>query len=261
MQAATSGEAGATSGIEHGLGAELHGVQALFSSAVQHAGVGQIRHDRQQRIEPGVLFAMAGGAAAFELRQRALQHRREAQLRFLTGSASAVALSDLNAVAEWTRRVTVVEQRKTRRTNRYAACSRGFRVQRSGSDQQSQGPDRPAMSIHAARGVEHRLLAFATDAADGFAQGQADLTERCRNIGHRLEGRPQGQRRSVHQPQVQIAVGAIAAAVDQCRFRRQISLVDQRVNRQVRQPLGQAQGFGLQVECVHYQLLNLAGGL
>ena len=31
--------------------------------------------------------------------------------------------------------------------------------------------------------------------------------------------------------------------------------------RTVRQSLGQAQRFRLQVECVHYQLLNLAGGL
>ncbi|MCY1174680.1 hypothetical protein D9M73_148890 [compost metagenome] len=117
------------------------------------------------------------------------------------------------------------------------------------------------MGVYAAGGVEHRLLAFATDAAHGFAQGQAHFAELDGCFSHFFKSRPQGQRRSVHQPQVQIGVGAIAATVDQCRFRRQISLVDQRIHCQVRQPFGQAQAFWLQVKCVHYQLLNLAGGL
>ena len=114
MQAATSGEAGATSGIEHCLGAELHGVQTLFSSAVQHAGVGQIRHDRQQRIEPGVLFAMTGGAAAQQLWQSTLSHRRKTQLRFFTGAASAVALGDLRTVTERAWSKMIVEQGQPR---------------------------------------------------------------------------------------------------------------------------------------------------
>ncbi|MNY34793.1 hypothetical protein D3C86_1691610 [compost metagenome] len=91
------------------MGAELHGLQARFACAVEHAGVGQAAHDRQQGIEPGVLLAMAGSTAVFELRQRPLNHRRESQLRFFTSATSTVTLGDLCAVAERMRRVTVIE--------------------------------------------------------------------------------------------------------------------------------------------------------
>ncbi len=117
------------------------------------------------------------------------------------------------------------------------------------------------MGVHAACGGEHDFLAFTTDQANGFAQRHTDFAELDGRFRHFLERRPQGQRRSMHQPEVQIGVRAIAATVDQRWFRRQVRFVDQRIHSQIRQPLSQGQGFRLQVKCVHYQLLNLAGGL
>ena len=118
MQTTSAGEAGTAARVKHRLGAELHGLQAVFAGAVEHAGVGQSGHDRQQGIESGVLFAMAGGAAAFELRQCALNHRRETELGFFSGTASAVTLCDLGAVTERTRGVAVIEQRQARGAQR-----------------------------------------------------------------------------------------------------------------------------------------------
>ncbi|MOA48115.1 hypothetical protein D3C78_1708120 [compost metagenome] len=59
---------------------------------------------------------MAGGAAAQQLWQCTLGHRRKTQLRFFTGAASAVALGDLRTVTERTWRKTVVEQGQPRST-------------------------------------------------------------------------------------------------------------------------------------------------
>ncbi|MNL53833.1 hypothetical protein D3C87_1771120 [compost metagenome] len=95
------------------------------------------------------------------------------------------------------------------------------------------------MSIDAMGGGEHRLLPFPTDPPDGFAQRQTDLAKLAGRLRHFLERRPQRQRRSVHQSQVQIGMSAIAATVDQRRFWRQVGFVDQRVHRQVRQAFGQ----------------------
>ncbi len=98
------------------------------------------------------------------------------------------------------------------------------------------------MGIHPTSGGEHGLLAFSANAPQGFTQGQAHFPEQQGSVGHFLEGRPQRQRRGMHQAQVQVGVGAIATAVHQGRLGRQVGLVDQRVHRQVRQALGQARG-------------------
>lgn len=63
-QAATPGETGAAAGGEHRAGAILHRGEADAAGAVQHAGIVEDAHDRQQRIEPGVLLASAAFAAA-----------------------------------------------------------------------------------------------------------------------------------------------------------------------------------------------------
>jgi hypothetical protein len=45
------------------------------------------------------------------------------------------------------------------------------------ADQQPQRPNRAAVGIHATGGRHHLLFAFATEAADGFAQ--RDIAGRC----------------------------------------------------------------------------------
>src|SRR3546814_2126819 len=51
MQLATTAQARTATGVEHRSGAVLHGLQTRLAGAVEHAGVGQRRHDRQQGIE------------------------------------------------------------------------------------------------------------------------------------------------------------------------------------------------------------------
>ncbi|MNR66049.1 hypothetical protein D3C85_1893520 [compost metagenome] len=60
-------------------------------------------------------------------------------------------------------------------------------------------------------------------------------------IGHLPQAWPEGQCRSVHQRQAHVAVGATATAVDQAGFGRQVGLVDQRLDGQVGQLIGQRQ--------------------
>ncbi|MNG11274.1 hypothetical protein D3C84_948030 [compost metagenome] len=71
------------------------------------------------------------------------------------------------------------------------------------------------MGVDPAGGGEHRLLALTAQAAHGFAQGLADATQGYGGLCHFLEHRPQRQRRGMHQPQVQVGMGAAATAVDQ----------------------------------------------
>ncbi len=95
------------------------------------------------------------------------------------------------------------------------------------------------MSIHAASDAEHVGFAVAAQLAEGFAQGLANFANFLRRFGHRLERRPQRLRRGVHQTQMQIAVRAVATPIHQPRLGRQVGLVDQRLHRHIRQPLGQ----------------------
>ncbi|MCY1369529.1 hypothetical protein D9M69_565760 [compost metagenome] len=95
------------------------------------------------------------------------------------------------------------------------------------------------MGIHPIGGGEHRLLPFPANSAEGLTQRQTHFANFDSRLRHFLERWPQRQRRSVHQPKVQIGMRAVATTIDQRRFRRQIRFVDQRIHRQVRQPLGQ----------------------
>ncbi len=116
------------------------------------------------------------------------------------------------------------------------------------------------MGIHAAGDAEHVGLTVSAQLAEGFAQGLANFANFLRRFGHRLERRPQRMGRGVHQTQMQIAVRATAAPVDQPRLGRQVGLVDQRLHRQISQALGRGRRLSCN-ECAHHQLLNLAGGL
>ena len=116
------------------------------------------------------------------------------------------------------------------------------------------------MGVDPGGDAQHLRFAIAAQLAEGFTQRLADPTFAPRGIGHGGEGRPQRLRRGVHQPQVQIAVRATAAPVDQPWLGRQVGLVDQRLHRQIGQALGRGRRLSCN-ECAHHQLLNLAGGL
>ncbi|MNR09781.1 hypothetical protein D3C85_1260000 [compost metagenome] len=130
-----------------------------------------------------------------------------------------------------------------------------------GGDQQAQRPDRPAVGVDPAGDFEHLRLAVAAEAAEGLAQGHINLPGDLASGGHVVEGGPQRPGRGVHQLEAEVVVGATAAAVDQCRLGRQLGLVDQRLDGEVGELLGQAQARANGNLCVHHQLLNLAGGL
>ncbi len=116
------------------------------------------------------------------------------------------------------------------------------------------------MGVDPGGDAQHLRFAVAAQLPEGFPQRLADPTFAPRGIGHGGERRPQRLRRGVHQPQVQIAVRATAASVDQPRLGRQVGLVDQRLHRQIGQALGRGRRLSCN-ECAHHQLLNLAGGL
>ncbi|MNF64562.1 hypothetical protein D3C84_462980 [compost metagenome] len=217
-QLAAAGEAGAAAGFEHRAGALLHGGETFEAGAPEHAGVGQGGHDRQQSIEASVLLASAHRAAACQLRQAVGDHGGEAELGFFPCAPGAVATGDLGtmAVGVWCR--AVIDQRDARRAQGDGVGILALGLEGHGRHQQAQSPDGATVSVDAPGGSQHRGLAFTADAAQGFAQRLADFAVFQRRLGHLLEAGPEGQRRGVHQAQVQIAVGATTATVHQRRF-------------------------------------------
>ena len=127
------------------------------------------------------------------------------------------------------------------------------------ADQQPQRPDGAAVGIDPAGGLHHLRFAFATEAADGFAQ--RDIRRAAPALlGQRVEGRLQAAGGAFHQRQREVLMRATAAAVDQTRFRAQTGFVNQAGAGGVRQPADKT--FGVQGrENFHYQLRNFAGGL
>ncbi|MNF75220.1 hypothetical protein D3C84_572790 [compost metagenome] len=228
---------------------------------MQHAGVLQLGHDRQQGVQAGVALAGAGGAAAVKLRQTVVQRAGEAGLGLGAGTADAVALAHPFAVARRLRRhMAILQPRQTRGAQGHAFRAR-LRFLGGGSDQQAQRPDRPAVGVDPAGDFEHLHLAVAAEAAEGLAQGHVDLPGGLAGGGHVVEGGPQRPGRGVHQLQAEVTVGAAAATVDQRRLGRQLDLVDQRLDGEIGERLGQAQLRACRNPGVHHQLLNLAGGL
>ena len=92
-------------------------------------------------------------------------------MRFFTGAACAVALGDVCAMAHWLGRVAVIEQGQFGGFQGHGAGMGGLRFQCRCGGQQAEGPDRTAVGVHAVGGGEHRLLTFAAQSAEGFAQG------------------------------------------------------------------------------------------
>ena len=125
-QTATAVEAGAAASGEHRAGTALHAAQPGHAGAVEHTGVGQLGHDRQQRIEAGVLLPCPGGSAARQLRQRLLDDCGEAQLRFLAGTMHAVEPANLRTMAVAAGRYgAVAQQGQARCTHRYLSRRKG----------------------------------------------------------------------------------------------------------------------------------------
>ncbi len=189
-----------------------------------------------------------------------LDDRGKAVLRLFAGAEHAVATADPRAMAvRVVRRGRVVQLRQGGRAGGDPA-SRSAAFQHGRRAEQPQRPDRAAMGVDPGSDAQHLRFAVAAQLAEGFTQRLTDPTFAPRGIGHGGERRPQRLRRGVHQPQVQIAVRATAAPVDQPRLGRQVSLVDQRLHRQIGQALGRGRRLSCN-ECAHHQLLNLAGGL
>ncbi|MNG00785.1 hypothetical protein D3C84_837340 [compost metagenome] len=136
-QLAAAGEAGAAAGIEHGAGTLLHGGQAFQAGAPEHAGIGQGGHDRQQRIEAGVLLTGPGRPAARQLRQALVDHGGEAQLGFFPSASGAIASSDLGAVAVAVGRSAVVDQGDARGAQGDGVGIVALRLQGHGRHQQA----------------------------------------------------------------------------------------------------------------------------
>ncbi len=125
----------------------LHGGQTGWTAAPEHAGVAEYGHDRQQRVEPGVLLTGTGGAATLQLWQAVADDGGEALLRLLAGAAGAVAAADLLAVAVLRDHGRVVQQGEAP-----GADGKGVGVRKGieGRDryQQAEGPDCAAMGVY-----------------------------------------------------------------------------------------------------------------
>ncbi len=229
---------------------------------MQHAGVAELGHDRQQRIEPGVLLTCPTAAAHQQLWQALFDDSRKAVLRLLPCTKHTIDTADSRAVAVGSDRYGRVAQTgQCRGRCRNTSGVRRVDLQRRRCAEQPQRPDRAAMGIHAAGDAEHVGFAVAAQLAESFAQGLANFANGLRRFSHRLECWPQRMGRGVHQPQMQILVRTAATPIHQPRLGRQVGLVDQRLHCQVRQALGQCRLRLSCNECAHHQLLNLAGGL
>ncbi len=201
---------------------------------MQHAGVGELTHDRQQRIEPGVLLTCPTAAAHQQLWQALFDDGRKAVLGLFPCTEHAIGPADPRAMAVWVMRRSRVAQAGQCRGSCHNASGVGrVDLQRRRRAEQPQRPDRPAMGVHAASDAEHVGFAVPAQLAEGFAQGLADFAKLLRRFGHRLERRPQRMSRGVHQAQVQVDMRAVAASIDQPRLGREVGLVDQRLHRQV----------------------------
>ncbi len=105
---------------------------------------------------------------------------------------------------------------------------------RGGGDQEAERPDGAAVRVAAAGRLQHRPLHVAAEASQLLAQPQ-----RQRLAGGRprdgAEPRAQRLRRATQAGQIEVAMGAAAAPVDERRLGRQLRLVDERRDREVRQ--------------------------
>ena len=186
---------------------------------MQHAGVRQVAHDRQQRIEPGVLLAYPAAPAGQQLRQALLDHGRKAVLRLFPRAEHAVAPADPRAMAVGVvRRGRIAQPGQCRRGIGDASSVWCISFQSRRRAEQPQRPNRAAMGVDSAGDAQHLRLTFTAQSAEGFAQRLADSTKHLCCFSHRLEGWPQSIGRSVHQTQMQVVVRAIAAPVHQSRL-------------------------------------------
>ncbi len=103
------------------------------------------------------------------------------------------------------------------------------------ADQQAQRPDSAAVGVNSTRRHHHLRFTFATEAADGFAQGDIRWTLPAL-LRQRVKGWLQAAGGAFHQVQIEILMRAVAATIDQTRFRTQTGFVNQTRAGGMRQP-------------------------
>lgn len=190
------------------------------------------------KAEPGVGLTGTAGTAALQVWQAVADNCREALLRLFAGTAAAIALAHLQAMAVLLRHGRVVEQGDAPGPRGHRAGA-GIGVEGLGGDQQAQGPDSAAVGVDPMGRGQHRGFAFTAELAQAGAQGLADGANGLRGCGHVAQAGPQGQGRGVHQGQGHVGVSAVAAAVDQAGFGGQFGFVDQGFHGQVGQVVWQ----------------------
>src|ERR1700739_1059910 len=112
------------------------------------------------------------------------------------------------------------------RADARSAQVRSVARHRSPRHQQADDPDRAAMRVAAAGGMQHVLCAGAAELREFSTQKRGWFAVAASRAGERREGWFQRMCRAQHVGEIEVAMRTAAAPVDQCGFRRELSLCD-----------------------------------
>ena len=207
----------------------LDGDGAILLHTLRIVRVVERRHDREQRVDACGVFRDAAGARAIERGQADVDDMRKTVLRFAPRTTDVIAPAHAFAVAVARGRGEAIGKAGDLRGGR--ADRRLCRTHCRRGHQQPENPDGAAMRIAAAGGLHHRDFSRAADLRQFGAQRRGRRAS-PRNACERGERRLERFGRADRLREIEVAVRAASAPVDERGLRRELRFVDQRGNRE-----------------------------